>query len=307
MADYLLALTPAVLVGLQTLLVGGAIKGDDRQKPFGMLLGGLLVALIAAPFLGAHYTIGSFLWSLLSGALLAWGVRDQIVCMQVLGVSRTMPLSTGAQLITISTCGILLLGEWRAPGALPVGLLAMVSLIVGMWFVSRTDRTRGGASAISNRSEKQTVDWPRGLRLLVTSTLGLTSYLILLQYLGISGQDALLPQAIGWSIAIFLLTSPWISPSLGVTDGRFRVSTLPFVLVGFLWGTSIFCVQLASARIGVAAAFTFSQLGVVISTLGGILWLKERRTKRELLWTGIGLTLVVLGAVLVGVAKGLDG
>ena len=38
----------------------------------------------------------------------------------------------------------------------------------------------------------------------------------------------------------------------------------------------------------------------------GILWLHETRTRKELRWTIIGVALVIVGAVLAGVAKTLD-
>ena len=55
-----------------------------------------------------------------------------------------------------------------------------------------------------------------------------------------------------------------------------------------------------------SSGFTLSQLGILISTPLGIWWLHETRTRKELRWTLIGVALVIVGAVLAGVAKTLD-
>ncbi len=52
---------------------------------------------------------------------------------------------------------------------------------------------------------------------------------------------------------------------------------------------------------GVNLAFVMSQLCVVISTLGGILFLHEKKTQNGLIYTVIGLILIVAGAVLTSV------
>ena len=52
---------------------------------------------------------------------------------------------------------------------------------------------------------------------------------------------------------------------------------------------------------GVNLAFVMSQLCVVISTLGGIIFLHEKKTKKGYIYTVIGLVLIVAGAILTSV------
>lgn len=52
---------------------------------------------------------------------------------------------------------------------------------------------------------------------------------------------------------------------------------------------------------GVNSAFIASQLSVVISTLGGMLVMHEKKTSRELVYTILGLILLVSGAVITSV------
>ena len=49
---------------------------------------------------------------------------------------------------------------------------------------------------------------------------------------------------------------------------------------------------ISQPRVGVATSFSLSQMGIIISTLGGILILGERKTKRQL--TGIVVGIVLL-------------
>lgn len=296
MLPFLLALSPSLLFGTFSLLLG-RLHGDDRQKVFGIFAGGLVAALIATPFLGAVWTPRSVLISVVSGLLVFFGLRDQTLCLRVLGVSRTMPISTGLQLVTVSLGGVLLMGEWRAPGAMPVGIAAIALLVAGIWLTSLRESGAAGGH----------LDWARGVRLLITSTLGLAGFLLITQYFGISGRDAFLPQAVAFFVAALALTGPRFLPVDGVTaDTRWSRRTLPFIGVGFIWGVAVLILQLTSSLVGVATGFTLAQLGVIISTLGGIWWIGEHRTRKELVWTLLGLALVIVGAAVVGVAKSMD-
>ena len=49
---------------------------------------------------------------------------------------------------------------------------------------------------------------------------------------------------------------------------------------------------------GVNTAFVVSQLSVVISTLGGMLFLHEKKTKKGYIYTIAGLIIILVGAIL---------
>ena len=87
--------------------------GKDRRlgppASHGRLLGGLLMAAVATPFLHPAWTPLNLGVSFLTGLLLGVGVCDQLRSYSVLGMSRTMPLSTGGQLVLMSLAGIAIL------------------------------------------------------------------------------------------------------------------------------------------------------------------------------------------------------
>ena len=311
MADIALALLPALIVGIVQLSLGG-LAADMRAKLLGLFTGGLVCSLAAIPLLHPVWSWRTTLIGLVSGALLGWGLRDQTACMRTIGVSRTIPISTAAQLVTISLGGVVLMGEWRAPGALPAGACAIALLVVGVWYTSRTEvlaevAAEEGGDPGPGLDQPGRVDWVRGTRLLVTSTIGLSGFLLVAQVAGLAGQDAIVPQAVGWTVAGLVLTSRLVAgqeaDSYGPLLGK------PFAqhaVVGVLWGMANLITQVASDRVGVATAFPLSQLCAVISTIGGIILLGETRTRRELRWTATGMVLILAGAVLIGVAKALD-
>lgn len=54
---------------------------------------------------------------------------------------------------------------------------------------------------------------------------------------------------------------------------------------------------------GVTDAFIYSQLSSILSTFGGILFLHEHKTHREMIYITIGLVLIVGGSIMTGFAK----
>ncbi|MCT6859533.1 MAG: GRP family sugar transporter, partial [Apilactobacillus sp.] len=51
---------------------------------------------------------------------------------------------------------------------------------------------------------------------------------------------------------------------------------------------------------GVANAFPLTQMNVVVSTLGGLIILKENKNRKEIIFTVIGLIMIVVAAILIG-------
>jgi len=294
-ADFFIALTPSLIFGVMSLLLV-ALGGDYRQQTMGEVTGGLLIAVVLTPFFGVEWDLRTVLIAFTTGAVLGVGILYQVRGLNHIGVSRTMPISTGAQLVGMALGGIILFGEWRGPGAMPIGMLALVLLTAG---VTCTTWTEGNPV-------REGVDWGAGRVDLVVSTICLVGYLLVQRHFGIGGQEAMLPQFAGCALACLVLTSPRFTPELGERDTRWSRVTVRQLFPGVLWGLGVLLMQTNAARVGVAMGFSLSQLGVIISTLGGIFLLGEKRTRRELVTTMAGVVLVVAGAILIGVAKALD-
>ena len=243
----LIGILPSVFFGVATTLMGKT-GGSDRQRVMGAVLGGLLMAAVATPFLHPAWTPLNLGVSFLTGLLLGVGVCDQLRSYSVLGMSRTMPLSTGGQLVLMSLAGIAIFGEWLHGGALPYGLAAIAVLIVGIWFLSRSE---SGSDAAS-------LDWKRGSFLLTTSTLGLVAFPLIIKFFEIQPAEFLLPQAVGYTVYCAIFFAIQGRGGVDPEDSLRHRRMLPSTFNGVLWGTAILLLQLNSNNLGAGTGFTLS-------------------------------------------------
>ncbi|MFL2075187.1 GRP family sugar transporter, partial [Leuconostoc mesenteroides] len=65
------------------------------------------------------------------------------------------------------------------------------------------------------------------------------------------------------------------------------------MITGVMFGVGNIFMLLAANAAGNVIAFSFSQLGVIVAIIGGILFLGEKKTKKELVYVGIGTVLFV--------------
>ena len=81
----------------------------------------------------------------------------------------------------------------------------------------------------------------------------------------------------------------------------FKKETYKNILTGLVWGTGNLFMFEATTMVGLAISFSFSQMGIVISTFGSIFFLGEKKTKREWFYVVIGSLMVILGGFLLGI------
>lgn len=287
MEGVLYALVPMVTWG-SLGLVSNKIGGDANQQTFGLTLGALVFAtglyLINQPVLDWQLlvfgVIGGFLWSV--------GQNNQFKAMQYMGVSVAQPLSSGSQLVIGSLIGVLVFKEWTKPIQFALGAFAMICLLLGFYFFSKQDKE-------AVRTNGSLYDFSRGFRVLVFSTLGYLSYTILFN--NVLKFDAL--------AVIFPMSLGMVLGASAFMNFKVRVDriVLKNAWVGILWSLGNVFMLLAANSAGLAIAFSFSQLGAVISIVGGVIFLGEKKTPREMHWLVLGLVFFILGAILLGVVK----
>lgn len=294
--DIAFALLPSLMFGPLGVIIM-YIGGDNRQQTLGEITGGFIIALLSVPLFAKGLTWEAALVAFISGILLAAGIHFQIQSFHHVGVSRAMPISTAGQIVVLSLLGVIIFQEWRNPIALPIGLLGVLIVTAGVVLANWKDKAEATG---------QTVRWGPGLVALAVSTFGLTSYIILLRYYEVDPLQVFLPLTAGSLVTALVLTAPRFTPALSPEDTRLSIGTAKQILPGLLWGTGVIVMQVAIARVGVATGFTLSQLGVIISAVGGVVILKETRSRKEIVMMSVGIALLIGGAVLVGVAKGYD-
>ncbi len=286
MQGILYALVPMFAWG-SIGFVSNKIGGKPNQQTLGMTLGALLFAFVVWLFVRPEMSVSLWVFGIIGGMLWSMGQNGQFRAMQYMGVSVGNPLSSGAQLVFGSLIGAIVFGEWSKPIQYTLGIIALILLVIGFYFTSKRDS--------DNAETNKMTDFGKGFRALTYSTVGYLSYTILFN--NIMKFDALaviFPMSVGMVLGAMIFM-------------KFRIQFEPVILkntlVGLMWGVGNIFMLLAAAKAGLAIAFSFSQLGVVISIVGGILFLGETKTRKEMRWLTIGIACFIVGAVLLGFVK----
>lgn len=255
MEGILYALVPMFAWG-SIGFVSNKIGGKPSQQTFGMTLGALLFALVVWLIVRPEMTLQLWIFGILGGFIWSIGQTGQFHAMQYMGVSVANPLSSGSQLVLGSLIGVLVFHEWTKPMQFVVGSLALLLLIVGFYFSSKQDDANAQVNHLHNFS--------KGFRALTYSTIGYVMYAVLFNnIMKFDVLSVILPMAFGMVLG-------------AATFMSFKVSFDQYVIknsvVGLLWGIGNIFMLLAASKAGLAIAFSFSQLGAIISIAGGILF-----------------------------------
>lgn len=281
----LIALIPAIAWG-SIGLVSGKLGGTAHQQTLGMTIGAMVFAVgvyfVYQPALDAKLLIVG----LVSGFFWTLGQNQQFKSMKLVGVSSTLPISTGLQLIANTLAGVLLFHEWTSARDIILGTIALVLLIIGVRFTTISDTKETNSNSDSSKKA-----WTKALAL---STLGYALYTITVNASGVSALAVILPQSAGMLAGALLFS--W-------KENIRSKYTVRNILTGLIWGIGNIFMLLAMKKIGLAVSFSLSQMGIIISTLGGIWLLGETKTKREIKYVIWGCLLVIVGGIVLGYLK----
>lgn len=289
--ELLIALVPMFAWG-STALVSGKMGGSPNQQTLGMTIGAFFFSIVVFFVLQPTMTLATVLFGFLSGVFWSIGQKGQFQGMHHMGISVALPVSTGMQLILNTIAGAVLFGEWRKSGDFLLGGLALALLMIGSYYTSRQDPDR---EKLLPEGQKM-FDFGKGFRALLISTLGYGAYTIILTWADLDPAAVILPQSVGMVAGAFLFT-------LG--DIRYDRYVLKNNATGLLWGLGNVCMLMGIKSLGLAVSFSLSQMGIIISTLGGIFLLGERKTKKELVYVVLGCLFVIGGGILLGYMKSI--
>ena len=292
MQGILFALVPMFAWG-SIGFVANKFGGDAKQQTLGMTFGAFVFALIVFLFRMPHLGWPTALLGFIGGLLWSVGQFGQFNSMKHMGVSVASPLSSGSQMVLGGLIGVFAFHEWTQNIQFVLGFTAMILLIIGFYFSSKRDT--------ENQEISEHHNYGKGLFSLAYSTLGYVIYVILFNNLAglwfnihFDTLTIILPMSVGMIAGAF-------------TMGRFQIKMEKYVfqnmIVGFMWGIGNVFMLMAASLAGNAIAFSFSQLGMIISIIGGILFLGEKKTKKEMGYVVIGIVLFVIGAILLAIVK----
>ena len=132
---------------------------------------------------------------------------------------------------------------------------------------------------------------------LALGAIGYWAYSAAPQASNLSGQEAFLPQAIGMLLTA-LIYSIVISFKEKSKMAIFESVSYKHIISGFFFAFAAltYLISAQPDMNGLATGFILSQTSVVLATLTGIWFLNQRKTKKEMLLTIIGLVLIIIAA-----------
>lgn len=275
--EWLVAFIPVLSFGLIPV-IGTLIGGKPTEQSIGIALGGFVFSLAVLIFRRPELSLSIFVIGFLSGLFWSIGSVGQFLGINYLGVSRATPMLNGGQIIGTSLLGVLL-GEWAAPTAKLYGFIALALIIAGIFFTSYQQKKPGA----------QKPQWRKGILINVIASLGFTAYVGILKYYRIDGWNSVFPQSIGQVAAISVMSLVMFK-----TQPFSRLSFRNSV-IGIIWGIGNIALLLSQARLGLAIAYPVSQTAVIVSIAGGVLINKERKTRREWIYTAVGIAVICVG------------
>jgi len=281
--DILLAILPAIFWG-SIVLFNVKLGGGPYSQTLGTTIGALIFSAVIYFVVHPVLTPLIFIVGIVSGLFWAVGQSNQLKTIDYIGVSKTMPISTGMQLVTTSLFGVIVFHEWSTTTTVILGVLALIFIVIGIVLTSLE----------SEKNAEQSGQFKKGIITLVISTIGYLVYVVVARLFNVDGWSALFPQAIGMLIGGLILT---------YKHKPFNKYAIRNIIPGLIWAAGNMFLFISQPKVGVATSFSLSQMGIVISTLGGIFLLGEKKTKRQLISITIGIVLIILGGVFLGMAK----
>lgn len=282
----------ALLIGLGPLIgwglfptIASKFGGRPVNQILGTTFGTLIFAIVLFMFVDVHFPSGlNLFFALLSGAGWAFGQIITFKSFSLIGSSRTMPITTAFQLLGASLWGVFALGNWPGITSKVIGFSALLVILLG--------------ASMTVWSEKSVSTYSRDLRkavvLLLIGEIGYWSYSAAPQATDIDGMTAFLPQAMGMVIVAVIygvMTKSEQNPF------KEKVTWLQ-IISGFFFAFAAltYLISAQPSMNGLATGFVLSQTSVVLATLTGIYFLNQRKTRKEMLVTMIGLVLILVAA-----------
>lgn len=287
----------ALLIGLGPLLgwglyptIASKIGGRPVNQILGSTIGTLIFALIFALINGIALPSGmDLVFSILSGV--GWATA-QIITFQsftLIGSSRAMPITTAFQLLGASLWGVFALGNWPGTTAKILGGLALILIILGAWMTVWTEKKTKENSSLLKKA----------VLLLAVGEIGYWAYSAAPQATTVDGMHAFLPQAMGMVLVAIIYTA--VLSMKGHEKSAFtEVVSYKQIFSGFFFAFAAltYLISAQPNMNGLATGFILSQTSVVLATLTGIWFLGQKKTKKEMTVTIIGLVLILAAATM---------
>lgn len=129
------------------------------------------------------------------------------------------------------------------------------------------------------------------------SSLFLSLYVVTNQIFLIEGYRIILPQSVGMLITSSIIVKYFSKEIVYMENVLFNLIT------GILWSIANLGMFITTNTLGVTISFSISQSCVIVATLGGIIFFKEKKNKKEWLAIFIGIILIMSGVFMLSIIK----
>lgn len=279
--NILIALIPAIGWGIVPIITG-KIGGTAANQIFGIGSGATIVGLTVYLFTKPSISLNALLFSILVGALWTIGQIGQFISFKRIGVSGTVPLSTVFQLVGNSIIGMIIFGDWSGKNSKIIGIIALIIVIIGALMTS-----------INDKSNNQKISL-KDIAFLLATTIGFWIYSSFPNMSIVKNENStaiFLPEMVGILLGAIIYD---LFSNAKVFKQKEQYLN---IFAGLAWGIAGFTYIISAKANGNTSAFIWTQLNVVIATFGGIFFLHESKTKRELRYTILGIALIVIGSI----------
>ena len=286
----------ALLIGLGPLLgwglfptVASKIGGRPVNQILGTALGTLIFAMVLAMSRGLSLPTGkNLVFTIISG--IGWASAQIITfkSFKMIGSSRAMPITTAFQLLGASLWGVFALGNWAGTTSKLLGAFSLALIIFGAYLTVWSEhKTKENSELLT----KATL-W------LAVGEIGYWAYSAAPQATTVDGMHAFLPQAIGMVIVGIVYSI--ISTMHGEKSALMESVSYKQIFSGFFFAFAAltYLISAQPNMNGLATGFVLSQTSVVLATLTGIWFLGEKKTRKEMIVTIIGLILIIIAATI---------
>lgn len=289
--------TMAIIIGLGPLIgwgiyptIASKFGGRPVNQILGSTLGTLIFALVYNQIMHLGFPSGKDLWlSILSG--IGWATAQIITfySFTLVGSSRAMPITTAFQLLGASLWGVIALGDWPTTMDKVVGFVALAFIILGAYMTVWSE----------HKSSEESGALKKAVIALLIGEIGYWAYSAAPQATHIDGMHAFLPQAIGMLL---------VGIVYGIIETFRTKEKTPFaegvtykqIISGFFFAFAAltYLISAQPNMNGLATGFILSQTSVVLATLTGIWFLGQKKTRKEMWITVIGLAIIIGAAAI---------
>ncbi|WP_278563540.1 GRP family sugar transporter [Collinsella tanakaei] len=299
MNSILIGLIPAIGWGFQGIVMQ-KIGGTTANKQMGMVLTALVMSVIVAFLYPISWSPALIAAAAING--IPWAIAQimQIKSFEYLGVSRTMPITAGEQLILTGIVGTVCFHEWTTTAQLALGFGGIAIIIVGTIFTAYTEKDGNSASTSGN--------FAKGLIITTISSALYVAYATAARFFSVDSFQILFPQALFMLVSTVVIgivlnkQEPTDSLLFG-QEGVFGAKSWQNMATGILWSAANIAVLFSNQVNGVAVGWTLANMNLIFATLGGLFILHEKKTPKELKSIIVGMVLIALGGVLIGITK----